>query len=143
MKKIFILFFCCLAFNTANASIKGGGVHFDNNKEFLSAFENCIPYTPKTVNPEKLARNDIPEEYESIEIIGKQKDMCVFDLIMQMSSKRAYFKMVKRCKITAEQQKKLLKAIKNVHKNKGKEYMTETATIMNQCKIIDDVSIEY
>lgn len=118
-------------------------MHFDNNKEFLSAFENCLPYTPKTINPEKLARNDIPEEYESIEIIGMQKDNCVFNLIMQMSSKRAYFKTVKRCKITTEQQKKLLKAIKNVHKNKGKEYMTETANIMNQCRIIDDVSVEY
>lgn len=139
MKKSFILFLCFIT-GVAHASIKGDPIHFDVNDEFLSAFEICAPYSPEELRPEDMLKNDMMEEYNSIEIKGVQKGKCVFDLIMQMSSKRMYSKMVKRCKIPLGEQIPLLEAIKDISYDKGSRYLKETSKIMNHCKAVSDVS---
>ena len=92
------------------------------------------------VDVDDLPRNDMMEEYDSIEIIGQRGENCVFDLIMQMSSKRLYSKMVKRCIVEKEQQKALLDAIQNIWINKGRQYSKVVADIMDQCTIISDIT---
>lgn len=134
MKKLAI-FFCILAGGIAPA-LADDGIHFDANEEFISAFEKCMPYNPKIPKKEDLARNNVMEEYDSIKILGMQNDLCVFDLIMQMSSKRLYGLMVKRCIVSSEQIKPLSDAIKNIKTDDGHLYLREVAGIMDQCAVI-------
>lgn len=139
VKKIILsALFCFLIANISQASIYGEGTHMDINDDFLSAFENCTPYEPQVPEEDTLAKNDIPEEYDSIQVLGEKNGMCFFDLIMQMSSERLYTKMIKRCKITPEQRETLLDAIKDINKNKGRKYMKAIADIMDQCVVVYD-----
>jgi len=136
MKKLMI-FFYFLTIGVVPA-FADDGIHFDVNEEFITAFENCTPYSPEVPEKEDLARHKIMEEYDSIKILGMQNDLCVFDLIMQMSSKRMYGLMVKRCSITAAQKTPILNAIKNIKTDDGHLYLREIAEIMDQCVVVHE-----
>ena len=117
-----------------------GGEHFNFSHDLLSAFENCTPYSSQELKQENLAKNEIVEEYNSIDVIGKRDDKCVFDLILQMQSIRLYAKTVKRCMVTSEQQKSLLEGMKDVYIDSGKRFNKELLKIIDQmgCYIISD-----
>lgn len=136
MKKLAVFF--CIAVGNIVPAFADDGIHFDVNEEFVAAFENCTPYDPEVPQKEKLARNKIMEEYDSIKILGMQNNLCVFDLIMQMSSRRMYGMMVKRCSITAAQKTPILNAIKNIKTDDGHLYSHEIAEIMDQCAVVHE-----
>lgn len=136
MKKLAVFF--CIAVGNIVPAFADDGIHFDVNEEFVAAFENCTPYDPEVPQKEKLARNKIMEEYDSIKILGMQNDLCVFDLIMQISSRRMYGMMVKRCSITAAQKTPILNAIKNIKTDDGHLYSHEIAEIMDQCVVVHE-----
>lgn len=137
MKKYFILLFFLMA-GVARAS---SGEHFNFSHELISAFEKCALYNSKELKKEDLAKNDIVEEYTSIDIIGQQGDKCVFDLILQMQSVRLYAKTVKRCKVTPEQQKLLLDGMRNTNIDGGKRFNKEIVKIIDQmgCHTVSDI----
>ncbi|MEE6207584.1 MAG: hypothetical protein VZR95_05985 [Alphaproteobacteria bacterium] len=135
MKKL-VFVFCFLFVSTAFAY---DGTHLVVNDEFLEAFKNCTPYKQEVPDKESMPKNNIVEEYESFKIIGKKDGFCFFDLIMQMSSKSLYSIMQKRCAITDEQNQKILKALKNVQTDNGRQYSSEISSVMDQCVVVYDI----
>jgi len=140
MKKLVVLFCCLIAF-MAHATIKGEGIHFDADEEFMSAFENCTPYTPMVRSREEITPEELGPDYDYIEVIGQQGDKCIFNWIGQMSTPRLYSKVVKRCTITMGEQLPIIEGIQNIPNDKGSKYMHALDKVMDNCKMIEDITL--
>ena len=140
MKK-FVILLCCFITSIAHAAIKGEGIRLDANDKFLSAFENCTPYTPMVRSREEITPKELGPDYEYIEIIGKHGDKCIFNMIMQFSTPRLYSKVVKHCTIKMGEQMPILEAIRHIPEDKGSLYLKASSEIMDRCEMLEDINI--